>query len=339
MGCRVQYAAIRMALPATVVALAACDTPMNALDASGDPARRIATLGWFMIVLSAIIFIGVVIVLAWAVSRNRRTTDLSPDLTPRGRGWIVYGGALMPTLVLVAIFVVAMSTLGMFPVRGAPPVLTIHVTGRQWWWQIDYLGPKLQTYLTTANEIHIPVGQPVRVLLTSADVIHSFWVPKLQGKLDLIPGDTNDIRLRAERPGEYRGQCAEYCGLQHAHMAFTVVADDSATFARWWRAQLEPATPPADSLTQLGQRVFVNGPCVVCHTVRGTPARGQIAPDLTHVGSRRTIAAGVLPNSLGALEGWIANAQSLKPGTQMPNITQFNGRELRALAAYVYSLK
>jgi heme/copper-type cytochrome/quinol oxidase subunit 2 len=176
---------------------------MNALNADSEPARRIALLGWFMIVLAAIVFLGVALVLSWAVARNRYAADRTPDLTPRGRGWIIFGGALMPALVLATIFVVATSTLGMFPVHGAPSVLVVHVTGRQWWWQIDYLGPNMQPRLTTANELHIPVGKPVRVLLTSADVIHSFWVPKLQGKLDLIPGDTNDLRLRAERVGAY----------------------------------------------------------------------------------------------------------------------------------------
>jgi cytochrome c oxidase subunit 2 len=329
----------RCALVALVSPLVACDTPMNALNADSDPARRIALLGWFMIVLAAIIFLGVALVLAWAVIRNRHAADLTPDLTSRGRGWIIFGGALMPALVLATIFVIAMSSLGMFPVHGAPPVLVVHVTGRQWWWQIDYLGPDMQPRLTTANELHIPIGKPVRVLLTSADVIHSFWVPKLQGKLDLIPGDTNDLRLRAERPGAYRGQCAEYCGLQHAHMAFTVIADDSATYDRWWTAQLATAATPSDSETALGQRMFLRGPCASCHAVRGTSARGTLAPDLTHFGSRGTLAAGTLPNSLGALEGWIGNAPAIKPGTQMPKITDYDGRELRALAAYVYSLK
>ncbi len=170
-------------------------------------------------------------------------------------------------------------------------------------------------------------------------MIHSFWVPELQGKLDLIPGDTNVLDLTAARAGMYRGQCAEFCGQQHAHMALTVVAEPRADYEQWVASQRAPAREPDDSLARLGQQLFVAGPCALCHTVRGTPALGGVGPDLTHMGSRLTIAAGTLPNTLGNLEGWIANAQSIKPGASMPSMTMYGGRELRALATYVSSLR
>ena len=175
----------------------------------------------------------------------------------------------------------------------------------------------------------------MRIILTSAEVIHSFWVPQLQGKLDVIPGDTNDLRLSARRPGQYTGACAEYCGAHHAHMGLTVVAEDPIAFRDWAARELTGGLPPRDSLALEGQRLFVGGPCSLCHTVRGTSAVAQISPDLTHVGSRLTIAAGTLPNTLGNLEGWIANPRSLKPGTKMPTLSVYDGAELRALAAYV----
>jgi cytochrome c oxidase subunit 2 len=309
------------------------------LQASGADADRIAKLGWLMIILSAIVFVGVSVVLALAVTRGRAAADESMDLTDRGTGWIVYGGALMPALVLTVILVAGMALLGVTPAHDAEPAVTVKVTGHQWWWEIEYTNSELQSHLITANELHVPVGVPVRLLLTSADVIHSFWVPELNGKLDLIPGDTNDLRLTATTPGAFRGQCAEYCGLQHAHMGIVVVAESPQAFRAWWRDQLAPAAAPADTMHALGQRIFVTGSCAMCHTIRGTPAQGRVAPDLTHVGSRSTIAAGTIPNSLGNLEGWITNAPSIKPGVLMPALTEFSGSELRALAEYVYSLK
>jgi cytochrome c oxidase subunit 2 len=259
------------------------------------------------------------------------------DLSKAGVRPVVIGGFLLPALVLTAVFGVAETALGRLD--HGPPALTINVTGRQWWWQLEYALPTLGDRFRTANEIHIPVNQPVRLLLTSADVIHSFWVPRLQGKIDAIPGDTNDLRLLATVPGTYIGQCAEFCGAQHARMGITVVVDDSATFAQWLGNQLADGRAPTDSLTADGQRFFVTGPCAMCHAVRGTEAKAQVAPDLTHVGSRLTIAAGTLPTTVGNLEAWITNAKMIKPGTQMPVLAEFSGPQLRAVATYVASLR
>ncbi|HEX7020125.1 MAG TPA: c-type cytochrome, partial [Gemmatimonadaceae bacterium] len=234
-------------------------------------------------------------------------------------------------------FLVSMTAMAKYP--AARPRLTIHLDGHQWWWNASYEFAQQSAQFHTANEIHIPVGKTVRFLVTSKDVIHSFWVPQLQGKMDLIPGDTNDVRILARKPGTYRGQCAEFCGQQHARMGIVIVADDSATFERWVSRQLADGSPPRDSLALEGQHLFVSGPCAMCHTVRGTPALADVAPDLTHLASRGTIAAGTLPNTPGNLEAWIANAQALKPGVKMPAITQYDGRQLRAIAAYLGELK
>jgi cytochrome c oxidase subunit 2 len=317
--------------------LGSCSAPLSMFSTASESAERVSKLTWFMIALAAVIFVGVMGTMAAAAVRNRARNPADVDLSDPGTGWIVWGGAVMPGIVLLVLFVVAMAAMGRFP--ESRPAVTIHVTAHQWWWQLDYEVPGMSQRFRTANEIHIPVDRPVRIILTSADVIHSFWVPQLQGKLDVIPGDTNDLRLSARRPGQYTGACAEYCGAQHAHMGLTVVAEDPIAFRAWAARQLTGGVPPRDSLAREGRRLFVSGPCALCHTVRGTSAMAQIAPDLTHVGSRRTIAAGTLPNTLGNLEGWIANPQSLKPGTKMPTLSVYDGAELRALAAYVSSLK
>lgn len=216
--------------------------------------------------------------------------------------------------------------------------VAIEVTGLQWWWHVRYLHERPDQQFATANEVHIPVGEPVLVKLRSADVIHSFWVPNLQGKVDMIPGRENALRITADRPGRWRGQCAEFCGLQHAKMAFWVVAHEPEDFAAWRAAQLAPAAVPRDSLAAQGERVFTRTQCAYCHTVRGTLAGGRTGPDLTHFGSRLTIGAGSLPNNRGNLSGWVLNPQSIKPGALMP-ATPLDGPSMRALVAYLESLQ
>jgi cytochrome c oxidase subunit 2 len=327
------------ALAALVVTCAGCDAPMSIFGAAGDGGRRISGLAWFMIMTAAVVYVAVMALFLAAMWRNRSRDPGAVDLSRRGNGFIVWGGAVMPSLVLAAVFVAGLAAMGRFPARASERAPAFTVTGRQWWWQVDYDDPSLPGRFTTANELHVPVGETVRIRLLSGDVIHSFWVPGLQGKLDLIPGDTNEVRIHAEKAGTYRGQCAEFCGQQHANMAFTVVAEPRAQWAAWIAGQQQLAKEPADSLAASGRELVTGGPCAMCHTVRGTNARGQVGPDLTHVGSRLTIAAGTLPNTLGTMEAWIANAQSLKPGTKMPTLTQFSGRELRAVATYLETLK
>jgi cytochrome c oxidase subunit II len=300
-------------------------------------AERITRLTWFMIILAAIVYIAVIALMIVAMRRNRHAPRDVVNLSDPGSRWVVVGGLIMPTIVLSAVLVFSLWAMGRERVEH--PALTIDVKGHQWWWEANYRFADLPDQFRTANELHIPVNVPVRITLTTNDVIHSFWVPQLQGKIDLIPGDTNEIRLVARRSGIYSGICAEFCGAEHSKMGITVVAEDSATFRKWARQQLADATPPNDSLAAEGRQLFESGPCMLCHTVRGTSALAQVAPDLTHVGSRSTIGAGALPNTLGNLEAWIANAQVIKPGALMPPITTFSGQQLRAVATYVASLK
>jgi cytochrome c oxidase subunit II len=218
------------------------------------------------------------------------------------------------------------------------PKYMLSVTGHPWWWEIHYVSADTSGEVTTANEIHIPVGEPVALRVASNDVAHSFWVPQLQGKIDAIPGQTNSFWIRADKAGTYRGECAEYCGLQHAHMAMVVVAEPMDKFQEWMRTQRAPAPAPIDSLTTLGEAVFKSAPCVLCHTIRGTSAGGRMGPDLTHIATRLTLGAGAVDNSAGALAGWITNAQAFKPGADMPQI-QLDGKSMTALLAYLETLR
>jgi cytochrome c oxidase subunit 2 len=322
----------------TALGLAGCQSAPVTLHSASLAADRIARLGWFMTALGALILLTVIVIQWLSVRRGLERDPVAVDLGPHKPSWIVWGGAVMPTVVLVIVFLVGSSALGRFPVRANASDLVVHVSGRQWWWRFEYDGRNPGDEVVTANELHIPVGKSVRLLLTSQDVIHSFWVPALQGKLDLIPGDTNELRLIAERPGRYDGRCAEFCGVQHAHMSFTVVAESPDDFERWLAGQQAPAREPTDSETLAGRQLVVGGACAFCHRIKGTEANGRVAPDLTHLASRATIASGTLPNTPGYLEAWITNAPSLKPGTQMPALPQFSGRELRAITAYLRSL-
>jgi cytochrome c oxidase subunit 2 len=250
----------------------------------------------------------------------------------------VGGGIGVTFLILVVTLVYNFYTgraLASFADDGA---LTVRVTGHQWWWEVQYMDPLYSRRVTTANEIHVPVGRKVRVEVASRDVIHSFWVPQLHGKLDLIPGYTGTTYIQADEPGVFKGRCAEYCGLQHAHMDLRVIAEPPARFAAWYQGQLRGAATPADTLQQKGQQVFLSRACSMCHTIRGTQANSRVGPDLTHLASRGTLAAGTLPNSRGHLAGWVVDPQRIKPGARMPP-NQLAGDELHALLSYLESLK
>jgi cytochrome c oxidase subunit II len=216
--------------------------------------------------------------------------------------------------------------------------LTIEMTGHQWWWEIRYEDPDPSRTFTTANEVHIPVGRPVLVKLQSGDVIHSLWVPRLAGKRDLIPGRVSRMQLRADEPGVYRGQCAEFCGYQHAWMAFLVVAEPRDAYERWADAQRGSAIAPAAEQEKRGQQVFMQGTCVMCHAIQGTDANARLGPDLTHVASRQTLAAGALPNQPAHLARWIVEPQAVKPGVNMPP-NRLPPADLDALVAYLSSLR
>jgi cytochrome c oxidase subunit 2 len=218
------------------------------------------------------------------------------------------------------------------------PQLTLNVVAHQWWWDVQYTTHDASKMIRTANEIHLPVGVPAEIMLQSDDVIHSLWIPNLAGKQDLIPGRVNDIQLLPQKIGTYRGQCAEFCGVQHAHMALDVTVESKADFERWVAAQQRVAFAPTTPLQVAGYRYFMTRECSSCHNVTGTAANGQVAPDLTHFASRRSIAAGTLPMSTGNLYGWVADPQSQKPGNHMPTMG-LNPIELHAVVTYLETLK
>lgn len=315
-------------------------SPFSIFDPGGDQASWLAGLGWILNGLMLFFILGMTVLVVWGALRRRGSLDEHlPVDAGGGQGWILWGGVALPVTVLTALFITTIVTLNAFPGDAAEnPDLKLKVTAHQWWWEVDYLYDELPKRFSTANEIHIPVGRTVRVNLVSTDVIHSFWVPRLNGKMDVIPGHENALTLRAHEPGVYRGECAEYCGLQHAHMRFTVVAQPVDEFEAWAAAQREPANVPTDPQLVKGREAFEGYACAMCHTIRGTRARGGVAPDLTHFASRDTI-AGVMPNTRARLQAWIVNAQSFKPGARMPTLEQFDGETLNALAAYLESLE
>lgn len=244
----------------------------------------------------------------------------------------------MTAVILVVLVVLSVRTGRQLAALGPTPAVTIEVIGHQWWWEVRYLDPVASNIIVSANELRLPVGEPVRLLLRSADVIHSFWVPNLHGKMDLIPGRENVLWLQADAVGEWKGFCAEFCGLQHTNMAMVVVAMPPGEFQAWAARERLPAAPPADELAAEGLRVFEEGSCATCHSIRGTRAHGKVAPDLTHLAGRRMLASGILPNTRGHLAGWIMDPQAIKPGTFMPG-TDLSPAQLHALLHWLESLR
>ncbi len=312
--------------------LTSCESEQSTLRPGSDAADEITTLWWIMLAGAVVVF-GVVLVLVLAAILRRRRSGEGGD--GRARTWIALGGIVAPIVVLSALFVLVLRTLPATSAGAAADAeLTVEVVGKQWFWEARYPG----TDAVTANEIHIPAGVPVRLVGTTADVVHSFWVPRLNRKIDLIPGKRNEILLEADEPGVYRGQCAEFCGLQHAHMAFLVIAEPEGDFRRWLDHEAQPRSEPATAQAREGEEVFASAACAGCHTIRGTDADGDLGPDLTHVAARGTLAAVTIPNRLPYLSEWIADPQHVKPGNKMPALG-LSGSELGALVAYVRGLE
>lgn len=321
--------------------LAGCGGVQSSLAPHGPAAEELARLIWIFIALCAVIWVLVMGVLLVTLVRRRplKTNPLIIDAEADRTARHVVTMAVAAT----AIVLIFLTMLSFFANRtlagiGADAVLTIRLTGHQWWWEVKYENERPDRILTTANEIHIPTGEPVRLLLQSDDVIHSFWVPSLHGKLDLVPGIINTLTLKADKSGVYRGQCAEFCGMQHAHMATLVIAQPKAEFDGWYAAQLREAAQPLSDAQRMGRGLFLNRPCVMCHKIMGTPASATSGPDLTHIASRRTLAAGTLSMSRGNLAAWIADPQGIKPGANMPTMN-LTGDDLNAIVAYLESLK
>ncbi len=321
---------------ALVVLLAGCGSAQNVLDPKGPPEHAISKLFWIMMAACWVGF-GVVVLLlllGWFRRNSARLPFGGSDWA--GTGLVVGLGVVVPLLVLPLLFVYS----DFFVLRStaAPKLstteLTIRVIGHQWWWEVRYPGTKA----VTANEIHIPTGTRVNVVVGTADVIHSFWVPQLNRKIDTIPGRDNRVLLVADKPGRYRGQCTEYCGLQHAHMALYVFAQKPADFRAWLAHMAKPAPSPGTAAERHGQQVFLDNACSGCHQIRGTAAHGTIGPDLTHLQTRETLAALTIPNRKGYLGGWVLDPQHVKPGNKMPGL-QLAGPDFRDLLGYLESLR
>ncbi len=335
---------VRVLAGAGAVLAAGCDSPQNYMfNTAGPAASMLARLGWQGLIAFIAASLVTFALIVWLALRRRGTlAEHEPIDVNRGQSWILIGGFAIPFAVLTFLFISTVDTLAAFPIMddGHEMLPDIVVTGHQWWFNVSYrFAQHPGDNIDTDTEIHVPVGRPMTLQLQSADVIHSFWIPKLHGKVDLIPGQHNFIRIQADRPGTFLGECAEYCGEQHAHMRLMVIAQPPKEYDAWLAHMRQDAQTPADAFARHGEQVFLNSACPLCHMVRGTLALGQLGPELTHIGSHRTLAGGELANTTGNLGAWITSAQNLKPGSQMPNITALDGADLRALVAYLQSLK
>lgn len=332
-----------LVLLAIALAAAGCRGALDqsVLEPAGPQAGVIERQWWFSFWAATGTYVATIAALAWAIVRaRRRERDGLPLRADSERTMtIAVGAGVGATLVVLLVFLAHDLSVGR-TISGIPSrqPLTITVTGHQWWWEVQYEDSLPQNRLTTANEIHIPVGQPVLFRLQSADVIHSFWVPNLGGKKDLIPGYVQTMWFQADTAGVYRGQCAEFCGMQHAKMGMFIVAEPLEEYRAWARRMREPAATPSTPLAARGGEVFMTGSCAMCHNITGTSAGSSAGPDLTHLASRRTIAAGSLPNTRGNLAGWILDPQTIKPGAQMPP-NQLSPADLDALLAYLEGLR
>ena len=303
-----------------------------ALDPAGPQAAQIGQLTWLLLAVTGSVFALVCAALAAALFGPAAWKGfLARNVT------ILLAGVALPVAVLTGLLAYSLAmTSG---IADEEAEMRVRISGEMWWWRVSYLDAAGEERLSDANELHIPVGTRVAVELVSADVIHSFWVPQLGGKEDMIPGRSNVLVLHADRPGTFRGQCAEFCGGPHALMGFVVVAHEADDFAAWQRRRETAPAAPADALAQRGAALFLESGCAACHTVRGTPANGQAGPDLTFVGERATLGSGILPNNRGTLAGWVADSQTIKPGNRMPPYPMLSGIELQALAAYLEQLR
>jgi cytochrome c oxidase subunit 2 len=310
----------------------------HALAPAGPLSAEISQLFWTFVIIAAAVYLIVLGFLVFALRRRADARAAAPDSAAARHAVRAVGIALGVTATILV--VLALSDFFANRVIAATPQdpLRVRVTAHQWWWEIEYVDADPTRRVRTANELHLPVGRPVQLEMTADDVIHSFWAPELNGKKDLLPGYTTTLTLVAARAGDYTGECAEFCGYQHANMRIAIVADTPAEFGRWVDAQLAPAAEPGSPGLARGRDVFLGSSCVLCHNVTGTGAGGVVGPDLTHLASRRWIGAGALPNDRARLSAWILDPQAIKPGTHMP-ATQLGGADLTALTGWLASLE
>ncbi|RVV96787.1 c-type cytochrome [Mesobaculum littorinae] len=320
--------AVRAGLAAALTALAACDGPQSVLSPAGDDASQLTTLFWVMLVGAVVLWTAMNGFFFWIT--RIRTGEMS-------RKWaealIIGGGILFPVVVLTALLSYGLTIM---PDQRAPgDGLRVRITGEQWWWRVEYWSEGADAPVVSANELRLPAGLRSDIELTAARVIHSFWVPALGGKMDMFPGRVTETSLAPHTPGTYRGQCAEFCGLSHALMAFRAVVLPEDEFDAWLAREAEDSAAPPGP----GRDVFMAEGCGACHTVRGTEAAGQVGPDLTHVGSRQSLAAGILPMTSDALVDWIADPEAFKPGVEMPGYDHLPQEDMMALARWLEGLK
>lgn len=314
------------------LALTACTGPQSALDPAGASAADVANLFWIMLGGAALIWLLVIgtVVYATRIRRGRHAERAASAL-------LLWGGLVVPTAVLTGLLTWGLAL--MADLRTPGDGLEIAVSGEQWWWRVDYRMPGSDAPVASANEVRLPRGQRVELEVTSPDVIHSFWIPSIAGKIDMIPGRVNRLVVEPTRNGTFRGVCAEYCGESHALMAFSVEVMEPAAFEQWLAQQADDAVPPATPLAVRGEELFLQVGCGACHTVRGTAADGTIGPDLTHLGGRPTLAAGILPNDREALVRWITRTDAIKPGVRMPSFGALPDDHVEAIAAYLEGLE
>lgn len=323
----------KLMAPLGALFLAGCGGIQSTLEPAGRGAERIAEIFWAMTAGAIVIWIAVIALAIYAV----RACPGS-HAGRRANYWILGGGAIVPTIVLTALLIYGLAPIPALLAPAPEGSLKIAVSGEQWWWRVRY-EPHAGEPVVLANEIHLPVGEPVEFRLESPDVIHSFWIPALGGKVDMIPGRVTRLALTPTKIGVFRGTCAEYCGTSHALMSFYVRVEEKAAFDRWLIQQRATALPPSTPLAKRGQASFLANGCGACHAIRGTPAGGAVGPDLTHVGSRLSIGAGILPNEPKAFLHWIARTDQAKPGVLMPAFGMLPKADLEALAVYLEGLR
>jgi cytochrome c oxidase subunit 2 len=331
-----------MILMASVPGFSSNQTSLNpAGPAAAHIEHTLALIFW----ITGTVYLLTIAALIYFVWRRRCALETLPapqsttEQSDRFAARAVVGAMALTVFLLFIMLISSLVTSRRLGKMHEKQALTIDVYGHQWWWEVQYPNDVAPyRIVTTANEIHVPVGTPIRIHGTSRDVIHSFWAPNIQGKRDLLPGYNTDVLMQVDREGRWRGQCAEYCGIQHAHMSFFMIAQSQKDFDNWLTSQAQSSVSPANVQTAHGQQVFLTHACVLCHTIRGTTAGSRVGPDLTHLASRSTIAAGMLPNTIGNLGGWILNPQALKPGSRMPP-NQISGPDLQDLLAYLETLR
>ncbi|MFL5843636.1 MAG: cytochrome c oxidase subunit II [Solirubrobacteraceae bacterium] len=310
----------------------------SSLGADGDGSGILQDEITFQLIAGGAVWLLVLGILVAIVLRQRRRRSAGPPQPEDqvGHRWIWIGGVVLPLIVLTAVLGWSAHSFSAFAGGGDRPVLTVEVIAHRWWWEVRYLGEFEDA--VTANELVLPVGQPLELKLRTDDVIHAFWVPELDRKIDVIPGEEHSLHLVADKPGTYRGECVEFCGLQHARMAFRVTAVAPDQFADWLARETGKAEEPDTAAERRGKQVFLSSTCAACHTIRGAGAAGQVGPDLTHLATRASIAAETLPNTRGGLSGWISDPQGIKRGVHMPR-SQLPGDQLQDLVTYLESLR